>query len=72
MEGHGLLTRSVSAEDSRALELYITPKGAELAEKVRGLVTKQSADFFEFIPEDEQKQLMDILRRAYRRIAGLS
>ena len=72
MEGHGLLTRSVSAEDSRALELYITPKGAELAEKVRDLVTKQSADFFEFIPEDEQKQLMDILRRAYRRIAGLS
>lgn len=72
MEDHGILKRVVSAEDSRALELYITPKGAELAEKVRGLVTKQSADFFEFIPEDEQKQLMDILRRAYRRIAGLS
>lgn len=72
MEAHGLLTRTVSAEDSRALELYITPKGAQLAQKIRGLVTKQSADFFEFIPEDEQKQLMDILRRAYRRIAGLS
>ena len=72
MEEHGLLVRAVSAEDSRAQELYITPKGAELAEAVRGLVTRQSTDFFAFIPEQEQKQLMDILRRAYRRIAGLS
>jgi hypothetical protein len=35
-------------------------------------VPKQSRDFFSFIPEDEQKLLIDILRRAYRRIVGLS
>jgi DNA-binding MarR family transcriptional regulator len=72
MMEHGLLTRQISAEDSRAQELYITPKGAELAKRIRVLVTKQSKDFFHFIPEDEQAALMDILRRAYRRIAGLS
>jgi DNA-binding MarR family transcriptional regulator len=72
MVEHGLLTREVSAEDSRAQELYITPKGAKLAQKVRVLVTEQSKVFFDFIPDDEQRALMDILRRAYRRIAGLS
>ncbi|MDH6232297.1 DNA-binding MarR family transcriptional regulator [Mesorhizobium soli] len=72
MVEHGLLTREVSVEDSRAQELYITPKGAKLAERVRVLVTTQSREFFHFIPEDDQKALMDILRRAYRHVAGLS
>jgi len=72
MEDHELLTRETSADDSRAQELYITEKGAALAVEVRELVTRQSRDFFDFIPEDEQRLLMDILRRAYRRIAGLS
>lgn len=71
MAESGLLTREVSAADNRAQELYITPKGAALAHKIRGLVTAQSRDFFHFIPQDEQKLLMDILRRAYRHIAGL-
>jgi DNA-binding MarR family transcriptional regulator len=72
MTEHGLLTRQASAEDGRAQELYITRKGAELAARVRVLVTKQSKDFFHFIPEDEQRVLMNILRRAYRRIVGLA
>ncbi|NKN37429.1 MarR family transcriptional regulator [Agrobacterium sp. a22-2] len=72
MEAHGLLTRETSVDDNRAQELYITAKGAALAEQVRAIVTQQSKDFFHFIPEDEQALLMDILRRAYRRIAGLS
>jgi DNA-binding MarR family transcriptional regulator len=71
MAGQGLLTREVSAADNRAQELYITPKGAALARKVRSLVTAQSRDFFHFIPDGEQALLMDILRRAYRRIVGL-
>jgi DNA-binding MarR family transcriptional regulator len=72
MESHGLLTREISADDNRAQELYITEKGAKLAAQVRAIVTQQSRDFFDFIPEDEKRLLMDILRRAYRRIAGLS
>ncbi|MFA1676614.1 MarR family winged helix-turn-helix transcriptional regulator [Rhizobium mongolense] len=71
MENHGLLRRETSVDDNRAQELYITDKGAQLAVQVRALVTQQSKDFFAFIPEDEQRLLMDILRRAYRRIAGL-
>jgi DNA-binding MarR family transcriptional regulator len=72
MESHGLLTRETSADDNRAQELYITKKGAELAVHVRAIVSVQSKDFFDFIPQDEQRLLMDILRKAYRRIAGLS
>nr|WP_280519992.1 MarR family winged helix-turn-helix transcriptional regulator [Rhizobium cremeum] len=72
MEAHNLLRRETSPEDSRAQELYITAAGAALAVKVRELVPKQSREFFDFIPEDEQRQLMDILRRAYRRIVGLA
>jgi DNA-binding MarR family transcriptional regulator len=71
MEEHGLLRRQESSNDSRAQELYITEKGHEMANKVSVLVTQQSRDFFDFIPEHEQQQLMDILRRAYRRIVGL-
>lgn len=70
MVDHGLMTRKTSSNDNRAQELYITPAGAELASTVRKLVTDQSRDFFGFMPEDEQKQLIDILKRAYRRIAG--
>ncbi|MBN9072776.1 MAG: MarR family transcriptional regulator [Rhizobiales bacterium] len=72
MEQHGLLTRRVSSNDNRAQELYITEKGAALAAKVRTIVPKQSKDFFDFISPEEQVQLMAILKRAYRRIAGLS
>ena len=72
MEDHGLLRRETSAEDNRAQELYATEKGKALAVQVRELVTRQSREFFAFVPEDEQRVLMDILRRAYRRIAGLS
>ncbi|NHT76686.1 MarR family transcriptional regulator [Rhizobium sp. PP-F2F-G38] len=68
MVAHDLIRREVSSEDSRAQELYITEAGAALAVKIRELVPKQSRDFFSFIPDDEQQQLMDILRRAYRRI----
>ncbi|PAQ01196.1 MarR family transcriptional regulator [Mesorhizobium mediterraneum] len=71
MEDHGLITRRQSSTDSRAQELYITEKGAALAARIRPLVTEQSRDFFKFISAEEQQQLMDILKRAYRRIVGL-
>ena len=70
MVSHDLIRREISADDNRAQELYITPTGAELARKVRELVPKQSRDFFDFIPPNEQQQLMDILKRAYMRIVG--
>lgn len=72
MVSHDLIRREVSQEDSRAQELYITEAGAALATKIREIVPQQSRDFFSFIPEDEQKQVIDILRRAYRHIVGLA
>ncbi len=72
MESQGLLTRETSVDDNRAQELYITERGAKLAVEVRAIVTRQSRDFFDFVPEGDQQLLMDILRRTYRRIAGLS
>lgn len=72
MEEHGLLTRRISADDSRAQELYITEKGAELAAHIRPIVTRQSRDFFRDITDEEHRLLIDILRRTYRRITGHS
>ncbi|OLP54724.1 MarR family transcriptional regulator [Rhizobium rhizosphaerae] len=72
MEHQGLIRREVSPEDNRAQELYITEAGAALAEKIREIVPQQSRDFFSFIPQDEQALVIDILRRAYRRIVGMS
>ncbi len=69
---HDLLRRQTSASERRAQELYVTPKGAELAAMIRPIVTKQSKDFFSFIAEEEQAQVMDILRRAYRKMVGMT
>lgn len=71
MIDHDLLVRQTSARERRAHELFVTAKGAELAAKIRPIVTKQSNDFFSFIVEEEQAQLMDILRRAYRKMVGM-
>ena len=71
MEEQGLLTRTVSAEDGRAQELWITKKGAALANRVRELVDRQSREFFHFVSNDEHDLVVNLLRRIYRRIAGL-
>lgn len=72
MEQQGLISRRNNVEDNRAQELYITGKGAALAVKVREIVVQQSEDFFDrIIPQEEQKVLIDILKRAYRRLQGV-
>lgn len=71
MEEHGLIRRVISREDNRAQELFITPKGAELAARIRPLVTRQSQEFFSCITEEEQKLVTDILRRVYHKAVGL-
>ena len=68
MEEHRLLRREIAPEDSRAQALYITNKGAELAAHVRKLVTVQSREFFSDMTDEEHGLVLDILRRAYRRI----
>lgn len=72
MEEQGLLTRRADGEDNRAQGLFITPKGAELARRVRPIVVKQSRDFFPDITDGEHDMLISVLSRTYRRIVGLS
>lgn len=71
MIDHELITRQAAPDDGRAQELHVTQKGADLARKVRKIATRQSSDFFADVPEKDQKRLLDILRRVYRRTAGL-
>jgi DNA-binding MarR family transcriptional regulator len=72
MESQGLLRREVSAEDSRAQELYITPKGAEVAAQVRAIVGPQSEAFFSDLTLKEQRVVIDALRKVYRRKVGFT
>lgn len=67
----GLIIRQVAPEERRALQLLITKQGAEVAKRVRRLATSQSEDFFSHLDEDDQRQLMRILKTSYRRIVGL-
>jgi DNA-binding MarR family transcriptional regulator len=72
MEDDGLLTRELDEQDNRAQGLFITPKGKQLAETIRPIVTGQSRDFFSDITDDEHRMLISILGRTYRRVAGLN
>ena len=72
MIAHGLLTREVDSSDGRAQALHITPKGAEMAKLVRKAAVKQSRDFFYDVSEEDQRRLLSILRRVYRRTVGLA
>jgi DNA-binding MarR family transcriptional regulator len=66
-----LIERRIASEERRAHELFITPEGKCVAEQVRRLATAQSEDFFSHLSEDDQQQLMRILKTSYRRIVGL-
>ncbi|QZO06497.1 MarR family winged helix-turn-helix transcriptional regulator [Agrobacterium vitis] len=71
MEEQELLRREVDDDDNRAQGLFITPKGAALAKRVRPLVVKQSRDFFPDITDEEHQMLISVLGRTYRRIIGV-
>jgi DNA-binding MarR family transcriptional regulator len=62
----GLIERKVSAAERRARELYLTPKGRALAQRVRAIATSQSDGFFSVLSEDERQGLLVVLRKLYR------
>lgn len=61
----GDIRRETSPEDQRAQALYITDKGHALAEKVRGIIRAQEAEFFDFIAPEDRDQFMQMLKRVY-------
>src|SRR5260221_359782 len=61
----GLMIEKVNAAERRAHELYLTPKGYALSDRVRAFALKQSEDFFSVLSEAERQQLRPILKKLY-------
>lgn len=72
MVEQGLLTRQVSARDNRAQELYVSDRGKALAATVTAIVTRQSRAFFHDLDDAEHAQAIRLLRKVYRRVAGVT
>jgi len=65
---HDLITKHETPGERRAFGLHITPSGHMLAQKVRGIVRKQSEDFFAEVPQQDRDALLRITRDLYRSI----
>jgi DNA-binding MarR family transcriptional regulator len=62
-ERRGLLERTPSADDRRAVDVALTTAGAELAERVHSEVTKALAPTLDSLASAEQARLAVLLRR---------
>jgi DNA-binding MarR family transcriptional regulator len=65
MKRSGLIDQKVDAEERRAHELYLTPKGEKLVDEVRRIALEQSQRFFGVLDAADQAQLLRILMRLY-------
>lgn len=61
----GDIRREAAEDDQRAQALFITEKGHELAEQVRGIIREQEDEFFDFIEPEDREAFMRMLKRAY-------
>lgn len=64
----GLVKQRVAKGERRAQELFITPRGHEVAERVRRIVRSQSDEFFRPLSEEDRGHLMRILRGMYLKL----
>lgn len=65
MKRNGLIDQKIDAEERRAHELYLTPKGEELVAEVRRIALDQSQRFFGVLDAADKAQLLRILMRLY-------
>jgi DNA-binding MarR family transcriptional regulator len=65
MKRQGLVEHKVDADERRAHELYLTPKGEELVVQVRKIATEQSDRFFGVLDAADRHHLLRILKRLY-------
>jgi DNA-binding MarR family transcriptional regulator len=65
MKRAGLIIEKISKSERRAHELYLTPKGQKLVERVRAIAIEQSDAFFSVLTEVELKQLVGIMQKLY-------
>lgn len=66
----GLVEQSVSNRERRAHELYITPKGRQVVERVRRIALDQSDSFFAVLSPPERERLRALLGKVYRSVTG--
>jgi DNA-binding MarR family transcriptional regulator len=67
MKRQGLVEQKVDAEERRAHELYLTPRGEELVAGVRKIAKEQSDRFFSVLDEQDRRDLLRILMTLYQR-----
>lgn len=64
-----LVSRRSAVDDKRAQELFVTQKGADLAEKLEKLIVAHSDEFFaNLMTREEHDIVVDIFRRAFNRL----
>lgn len=62
-ERRGLLARAPSAEDDRAIEVFLTPDGLQLVERLRSQVQAALAPLSDGLSPSDQRRLEGLLRR---------
>jgi DNA-binding MarR family transcriptional regulator len=67
MKRNGLIEQKVDAQERRAHELYLTPKGEKLVDEVRRIAQDQSDRFFSVLEEPDRADLLRILMTLYQR-----
>ncbi|WP_051328946.1 MarR family winged helix-turn-helix transcriptional regulator [Geminicoccus roseus] len=67
MKRNGLIEQKVDAQERRAHELYLTPKGEKLVDEVRRIAKEQSDRFFSVLEEADRADLLRILMTLYQR-----
>jgi DNA-binding MarR family transcriptional regulator len=69
-ERRGLLQRAPNPDDGRAVDVFITPDGATLAERIHGRVERALSPMTDELSPVEQRRLHALLRRMQPRVHG--
>jgi DNA-binding MarR family transcriptional regulator len=65
-EKRGLLQRAPSTGDGRAVDVFLSPAGAELAERLAGVVEQSLSPVINRLPPADQRRLQALLERMLR------
>ena len=66
MEQQQLLTRQTGEQDQRSQALFLTPRGAALAQRVHQLTQQQEDRFFRHLTAQEKKSTIKLLKKIMR------
>jgi DNA-binding MarR family transcriptional regulator len=62
-EQRGLVARAPSADDDRAVDVFLTSEGAKLIERLRSQILEALAPLADGLNPSDQRRLRDLLRR---------